>query len=395
MYDILHIRDYYPSPENPASSPWVYDQVRAVQDFGLKPLVISPTPYVPAFLRSRGRFYLYPRWHFNVKTWEQTDVIRPMYLKLPTQSATALNLYNLSRSITKSLPRSVSPSLIHAHFGQNGFAALNLKQKLKVPLVTSFYGYDVGRLGSKFSFFYQKLIPAGERFLVLSTDMQNDLLALGFPAERIRIHHLGIDLDQFSLKPRSEDGKFIFLIVARLVKSKGAQDVIRAFHRIRKPDQQLRIVGDGIFKANLEALAGSLGLQDQVRFINNFKTDNPRQVVIDEMQRCDVAMLTSFSPPNGAKEGTPVVLMEAQACGKPCISTIHAGIPEVVIDTVSGFLVKERDIDGIAERMQQFYCNRDLVRQMGMQGRKHVEEEYNQQIQMKRLVELYRELGSA
>ena len=109
------------------------------------------------------------------------------------------------------------------------------------------------------------------------------------------------------------------------------------------------------------------------------------------MQNSDVVLLTSFIPKSGAKEGTPVVLMEAQACGKPCIATKHAGIPEVVVDKETGYLVEERDIESIANKMYLFYEKIDLLHRMGENALSYIHKEFNQVIQMQRLAKIYKE----
>lgn len=391
QYDIIHIRDYYPSKENPASSPWVYDIVKGIQKKEISCLVISPTPYIPGFIRKQSKYYLYPTPSNKIENYKSTDVIRPLYIKIPKNYLLSINFYLLTHLIAKTLPKNINPKIIHAHFGQNGIASIKLKQKCKIPLVTSFYGYDAGRLGKKFKPYYKKLIKYGDLFLVLSEDMKSDLLDLGFPENKIIIHHLGIDLDQFTPQKREQNG-FVYLVVARLDESKGVQDTIKAFSIICQHDMQLRIVGDGVYKDELVALVKKLNLEHQVIFINNFKADNPRQMVVDEMQNCDVALLTSFVASNGAKEGTPVVLMEAQACGKPCISTNHAGIPEVVINNKTGFIVEERNVKDISIKMLGLFNNVELRKQMGHNALMHIKKEFNQNIQLIELIKLYGKL---
>ena len=128
-----------------------------------------------------------------------TDVIRPAYIKIPKNKFLSFNFKNLSKAINSSISNKESFSLIHAHFGQNGVGALSLKKKLNIPLVTSFYGYDSGRLSYLFKPFYKELIINGDMFLVLSEDMKKDLLNLGFPSDKIKVQHLGINLKELSL----------------------------------------------------------------------------------------------------------------------------------------------------------------------------------------------------
>jgi colanic acid/amylovoran biosynthesis glycosyltransferase len=395
-YDLIHIRDYYPSKENPASSPWVYDIVNGMQKKGISSLIISPTPYIPGFVkkRNKNKYYLYPSPANKVESYNGTDVIRPLYFKIPNNIFVNINFYSLAHSITNAIPKNIQPKLIHAHFGQNGIGAVKLKQKYGVPLITSFYGYDSGRLAKKFKPHYKKLIQKGDVFLALSENMKSDLINLGFPEEKIIIHHLGIDLDIFkNIKEKIVKKPFVFLVVARIDESKGIQDVIQAFSKIYNKNMILKIVGDGAYKEKLSKLVSDLGINKNVMFINNFKANNPRGVVLEETQNCDVALLTSFTSENSAKEGTPVVLMEAQACGKPCIATFHAGIPEVVRDKSTGYLVRERDVDAISEYMILFYNNPNLVEKMGDSARNHIFANFNQSIQLKKLYSIYSKWG--
>lgn len=391
--NLIHIRDYYPSKKTSASSSWIYEQVKCLQEFGFNALVISPTPYVPTFLAKKLKYNMYSDYSYSIENYLGTNVIRPAYFKVPKELFLWITFLFLGRSINKVAHNVRNPRLIHAHFGQNGHAAVKLKRKLQIPLITSFYGYDSGRLAMKFKPYYQNLIKYGDIFLALSQDMKNDLIHLGFPESKIIIHHLGIDLLKFK-KKKIENKLFTFLVVARLDESKGVNDVIEAFARVKNEKMQLRIVGDGTYKNNLIKMVKDHGIEKSVKFINNYKMPNPRKTVLEEMQNCNVTLLTSYIPKNEAKEGTPVVLMEAHACSKPCIATIHAGIPEIVANNKTGFLVKERDVNAIAERMKYCFDNPEKLEVMGDAARVYVEKEFNQEIQMKKLVAIYNEILS-
>lgn len=390
-YDIVHVKDYYPSIENKASSPWVYDQVYYLKN-NYKVLVISPTPYLPDFLRNIGMFYLYPKHSNKLENYNSTHVIRPLYFKVPRDIFFNITFYFLSKSITKNYFYLKQSKIIHAHFGQNGYASIGLKEKLDIPLLTSFYGYDAGRLKYKFKKYYKHLIIKGDLFLVLSEDMKKDLLHLGFPEKKILVHHLGVKLNEFKFKQKKNTKQFIFTIVARLERSKGIQDVIRAFNLIKKENMKLHIVGDGIYKKNLTNLVDLLNLGDNIEFINNFKSDNPREIVVEEMQKCDIFLLTSFTETKGTKEGTPVVLMEAQACKKPCIATKHAGISEIVIDNHTGMLCKERDVQDISKKMKLLYSDNSLRKKMGENALSHIKKNFNHEVQMKKIKRIYNSL---
>ena len=103
-------------------------------------------------------------------------------------------------------------------------------------------------------------------------------------------------------------------------------------------------------------------------------------------------LLTSFTEKKGTKEGTPVVLMEAQACKKPCIATKHAGISEIVIDNHTGMLCKERDILDISKKMKLLYSDNSLRKKMGENALSHIKKNFNHEVQMKKLKRIYNSL---
>jgi colanic acid/amylovoran biosynthesis glycosyltransferase len=104
---------------------------------------------------------------------------------------------------------------------------------------------------------------------------------------------------------------------------------------------------------------------------------------------CDIFLAPSVTSQSGDQEGIPVVLYEAMALALPVISTWHTGIPEVVQDGESSFLVAERDVDAIADRLTHLMKHPESWRQMGQQGRKHIEQFNNLDRQNDRLVEIY------
>jgi colanic acid/amylovoran biosynthesis glycosyltransferase len=108
------------------------------------------------------------------------------------------------------------------------------------------------------------------------------------------------------------------------------------------------------------------------------------------MQISDLFLLPSVRASDGDEEGTPTVLMEAMACGLPVLSTVHSGIPELVEDGVSGWLVPERDVAALADRIQWMLDHPDRWAAMGRAGRAKVEREFNIDTLNDRLVELYR-----
>ena len=390
--DILTIRQYFPSEQEPTSSYWVFEQVKGIEKYGLTSIVVSPTPKLPDVIRKRlSKKYLKPSIKLN--EYRGIKVIRPGYFRISTYRLYCLTNFFLGRTILNAA-KNIKPKLIHAHFGNDGVAAIPIKRKLGVPLITSFYGYDLSDKLETLRPYYKSLKNEGDLFIALSRDMKKYLIKIGFPESKIVIHHLGVqckELEAVNKGTCNNRNGFIFLTVARFSERKGIQDTIQAFYNIvsKYPDAKLRIVGNGPYKYELVKLVDSLQLNKSITFIDNFQTPDPRKTVLEEMANCDVFMLTSYLTSTGSKEGTPIVLMEAQALGKPCISTFHAGIPEVVKDGITGYLVKERDVPAITNAMTTFINNSEIVNDLGNNGKLHINNEFNNELQIKKLSEIY------
>jgi colanic acid/amylovoran biosynthesis glycosyltransferase len=395
QFDILEIGNY-PSKKNIIRSNWVHNQAVRLYEFGYKPIVLSPTSVNPLrYFVKKFKNNEIPS--TNIENYNDTFVIRPPFLNLPKNKF--FNKYigfyfrELSNCICKygNMP---NIRLIHAHFGHHGCSAIKLKKRINVPLITSFYGYDLGLFGNLYRPFYQQLSKDGDLFLALSNDMKSDLLSFGFPEEKIIVHHLGINTDDFCPQ-ETNNSKIIITTTAMLDEKKGVHIVLKALglflnrHPNERNNIEYRIIGGGSFEAQLRELVMSEKLTDIVTFIDNRFKVNSRQIVRDEMQMCDIFCLCSYTTDSGSKEGTPVVLMEAQACGKPCIATYHAGIPEVVINGQTGILVDEKDVESTMAAIEKLYFDTSLRNKYGQNATTHIKQEFNQQIQMRLLNEIY------
>jgi colanic acid/amylovoran biosynthesis glycosyltransferase len=285
--------------------------------------------------------------------------------------------------------------VIHCHFGDMGREVLLFKnlRLIKGKLITTFYGWDcssyVKTNGEKI---YDELFHGGDLFLCLSEEMKQRLIAIGCPRDKIVIHHLGIDTNKF--KPldskNNKNGTIKILTVGRLVEKKGIEYAIRAVAKLKKayPELKYSIIGDGPLREKLENLVFQLGVSDHVYFLG----PKNRSDIISEMSRSDLFIAPSVTSSDGDMEGTPTVLMEAQALELPVLSTLHSGIPEVVADGRSGFLVPERDVDALVEMLMHLLDQRTDWKTMGSLGRRHVAKEFSTDILSKKLEDIYAKL---
>jgi glycosyltransferase involved in cell wall biosynthesis len=211
----------------------------------------------------------------------------------------------------------------------------------------------------------------------MSHDMARQIARLGCPEEKLRVIHRGIRLSRFPFAPRRapDSGPASILTVGRLMPKKGPDDLARAFTLLcrRHPNVVLRVVGEGKMQPEMEMILSEAGVRDQVQFLGYLAPNE----VAEEMQRAHLFCLPCRVGPDGDSEGIPNALKEAMATGLPVVSTYHAGIPELVEDGVSGYLVPERDVEAIADRLACLLEEPERWEAMGQAGRAKVEVEFS------------------
>jgi colanic acid/amylovoran biosynthesis glycosyltransferase len=280
----------------------------------------------------------------------------------------------------------------HAHFGPVADKVHFVPSLWCVPLIASFHGYDVAAWPrEKGAGVYERLFRAVTLVTANSHYTRQRLEALGCPPGKIRVLRMGLDLGEFAFRerPAPEDGCVRILSVGRLVEKKGFEYAIRAMPQVRArhPRVQYGIVGDGPLRPHLEALVTSLGLEGTVSFYGAAE----REFVQRRLDEAHIFVAPSVTAANGDVEGQGLVLQEAQACGIPVLATEHDGFPEGMLPGQSGFLVPERSVPDMAERLEYMIERADRWAEWGRAGRRHVEEYYNIVSLSRQLEGLYRE----
>jgi len=203
---------------------------------------------------------------------------------------------------------------------------------------------------------------------------------------------MGLRIEKFKFSSKNiQSGELIkILTIARLVEKKGHRYVIEALARIIPKYKNIIyiIAGDGPLRRDLEMLALERGIKANVKFLGAVGEEE----VIKLYQEAHIFVLTSVTASNQDREGQALVLQEAQACGLPVVSTYHNGVPEGIVDGKSGFLVPEKDVEALAERLEYLIQHPELWPQLGREGRKFVEERYDIRRLTQRLVKIYKAL---
>ena len=270
--------------------------------------------------------------------------------------------------------------VIQCHFGPNGTKGALVKKMFSPNsiLATTFHGYDLTKHVSSEKNPYSRLFEVGDIFLPISEHWKQHLINLGCNPDKIQTHHMGVNVDRFALAQPSLPKKSIRIItIARLSEKKGIEYGIRAVQKLKSacPDIKLEylIVGEGPLRKTLQALIEELDLDQDISLLGW----RQQQEIVDLLSQSQILLAPSITASDGDQEGIPVVLMEAMAMGLPVVSTWHSGIPELVKDGSSGFLVPEKDVEATAEKLALLVNKPTLRTEMGLKGRKYVKENFN------------------
>jgi len=276
-----------------------------------------------------------------------------------------------------------------------GWELLPTKRALGLPLVTTFYGYDMSKLARQemWQRRYRSLFSEGELFLVEGPRMREALIALGCPSNKVVIQHIAIDVQSYAWQPRKwpDSGRLVLLFCGRFVEKKGLDDALYAVHEaVNKGfNLEFRIIGDGELRQSVKAKVHELDLGKVVRFLGM----QPHDQVIREMLGAHVFLHPSKTAASGDSEGgAPTILLEDQAMGLPILSTRHADIPHVTIEGESAFLANEGDKEVLAELLSQLLAEPKRWAPMGKAGREHVMQHHDIYGQVRLLEDRYEAL---
>jgi len=292
----------------------------------------------------------------------------------------------------------LKPRFFHAHMGYEAVRWLSFVKKKRLPLLTTFYGLDVSKLGRipKWRKQYCRLFDYGTIFLAEGSYLKKQLVELGCPAEKVKIQHLGVPANITAKNYRMGSGspKIVILQVSTFREKKGIEYSLKAISKVvsEYQDIEFRLIGSGDTPDADRAIVSiidSLGIKGCVTLLG-IKSHSE---TIEEMLNADVFLHPSVTASDGDNEGgAPVSVIEASAVGLPVVSTFHADIPEVVLNNKTGYLVGERDSDELARKLLALIKSPADRVALGTEGRKHILSEYNLAAQIEKLEETYRHL---
>jgi glycosyltransferase involved in cell wall biosynthesis len=266
----------------------------------------------------------------------------------------------------------------HVHFANRAaHTALFVKEISGIPFSITAHGQDfMSDLGQ--DDLLQEICATAE-FVAVETDYSCALLQERCPDAAHKIHRVynGIDLSNLPAPPRGErpPGPTTILSVGRLVAFKGFEILLEACAELdrRNFDFRCQIVGDGPLRAKLTAMIEDLRLHDRVQLCGALSQED----VFFKLQSCDIFALASVVDAAGASDVFPTVIMEAMACARPVVSTELAGIPELVVDGVTGLLVPAGDWEEFAKALDRLVRDPELRHRFGEAGRARMQHEFS------------------
>lgn len=214
-------------------------------------------------------------------------------------------------------------------------------------------------------------------------------------SNKVKVIYNGVDINMFLpgvnpvsfLKKTGASGKNLVGVVGYLIERKGIESFLEAVKTValKNVDVMFLIVGEDPkpgkpYENKLRKLAQKLGISEKVVFTGY--EPSPQEV----FAALDILVMPSYEEPFGR------VLIEAGACGKPCVATDAGGAPEVIQDGYNGFLVPPGNPEALANAMDSLLKNPNLARTLGENGRKHVEEKFTIQRTAREVQDVYSQL---
>ncbi len=334
----------------------------------------------------------------NLYSLENCHAIKILWDKL-------LRLCRLRRHLgfLSDIVRNTNAQILHSHFGNIGWANLGATRNTNTKHIITFYGLDVNLLPQSNPVWlkrYAQLFKQADLFLCEGPHMANELKKMGCPNEKVKVHHLGIELNNIAYKPRSwrPPETLKFLIAGSFREKKGIPNAIMALGQLKKQlNLSLTIIGDANNAASSQQEKQRIysALDDaQMRQCTTLLGYQPYSRLMNEAYNHHVFISPSITAKDGDTEGgAPVTITEMMASGMIVASTKHCDIPNLISDGETGVLAEENDIMGLVNRLQWLVSSVEAWPGIQYSARQHVEKNFDAVRQGEQLYKHYKDLS--
>lgn len=369
MLRVLTLSTLFPDATRPNFGVFVERQtaaLAALDDVELR--VVAPIG-LPPFPLSRIGHYRALAALPRQEEWHGLNVWRPRFLNLPRTDGRwhPAMLVRAVEPVLRAMRDDFPFDMIDAEFFfPDGPAAIELGKRMGVPVSIKARGADIHHWGHQGATAGQVRAAGQEAggLLAVSRALADDMVALGMPGQRIRVHRTGIDHHRFAPRPRDAakaalgvDGPLI-LSIGALIPRKRHRIVIEAMARL--PGVQLWIAGEGADRAALTQLIAALGLESRVRLLGS----TPHDAIAGLLAAADVMALASESEGlanawvEALASGTPVVITDAggarELIDRPAAGRIVAPTPDAVAAAIADLLADPPPHDAVAETVERY-----------------------------------------
>jgi len=309
-----------------------------------------------------------------------------------------LSLFMLSaaKRAALAISKNFNFDLIHAHTSiPDGFIALKLGRYFNKPSVCTLHGSDINLYPWRDRiclFLTKKVIMGTDQLIAVSNFIKSQAERIARPNANIQVVYNGCDPRKFvfnnqtriSIRRRLNisDNSRVLIFVGNLLKAKGIFELVWSFAGLCKnhPSFSLIVVGDGDDQVKLKEAVQGCGLEKYVHLIGRVEHNK----IPDFLSAGDIFVLPSH------REGLPVSVIEAMACGRPVIATNVGGIPEIVRDQQTGLLIEPENVSSLTNAVMSLAFDMQRCIKMGDTGRKIVEEGFAWGKSAENLANIYR-----
>ena len=441
---IISIVTSFPRNENDVLIPWIIRLIKELKFNDVETDVFTSS-YCGLHDESKDGIKV-RRFRYFFKRWENLshDMSVPEKLKSDKRYFLVLPFFMFFGMIAGyRYGRKNDFDIIHVHFPfPLALFGIAMKIASKKPMIVSCHGSEVNmaKKNRVFRAIFRWMMKRADIITVNSTFMQKEVTKIVTNCGNIEIIPMGSGIGEFKLGKRvkkrgGDSNKIKILFVGRLIKLKGVEYLIEAFKILGSENYELHIVGDGPEKENnnspnplrrgkrstgafpLSASVKKRGIRQLPLFVKeraggelfNRETKKPAKddkvvvrpffhgyltgTALEEMYRvADVFVLPSIVDDEGYSEGLGTVLLEALSYGVPVIGTDTGGIPDIVIDGVTGLLVPQKDPHAIANAIEKIVSDAELSKKLTLNGKEHFNKNFSWKVITERFHKAYMEL---